>query len=314
MAATIAFIILGVILAALLGLWLFGERGRLMRPSTREILRLGGFNFDFLHFYVYGRWTNQYIGTAVRMMRPPKETDPPADGDHYHGKVLPLELAEALITVNEDIPLQDLEQIIPYTMARDLVLAAPPDIVLYECGCRHAREHPCEPTQVCMVIGKPFTDFVLEHNPRTSRRVTQEEALTVLRDEHARGHMHTAYFKDACLDRFYAICNCCKCCCGGYQATVHGGIPMMSSSGYVAEVDAGLCQDCGTCEAACPFDAIHAQGMAVVTWEKCMGCGVCVGQCPEGAITLVPDERKGIPLDVRRLVEGKTPTDSPIRP
>ena len=34
-----------------------------------------------------------------------------------------------------------------------------------------------------------------------------------------------------------------------------------------------------------------------------MGCGVCVGRCPIEAMTLVRDERKGIPLDVRLLVQ-----------
>ncbi|NNG16106.1 MAG: 4Fe-4S binding protein, partial [Gemmatimonadales bacterium] len=38
-----------------------------------------------------------------------------------------------------------------------------------------------------------------------------------------------------------------------------------------------------------------------VTWESCMGCGVCEGQCETGAIALVLDERKGIPLDVREI-------------
>jgi NAD-dependent dihydropyrimidine dehydrogenase PreA subunit len=38
-----------------------------------------------------------------------------------------------------------------------------------------------------------------------------------------------------------------------------------------------------------------------VIWEKCMGCGVCEGHCDTGAIVLVRDERKGVPLDVREI-------------
>jgi len=53
-------------------------------------------------------------------------------------------------------------------MARDLVLKAPPEIAVNECGCRHRRAHPCQPTQVCMVVGQPFVDFILEHHPKTS--------------------------------------------------------------------------------------------------------------------------------------------------
>jgi heterodisulfide reductase subunit A-like polyferredoxin len=81
------------------------------------------------------------------------------------------------------------------------------------------------------------------------------------------------------------------------------GAPTMASSGYVAKVDEALCTACATCEDICPFGAIHVNEKAVVKWETCMGCGVCQGQCPGEAISLVRDERKGIPMDVRLLVQ-----------
>ncbi|HEX3054246.1 MAG TPA: 4Fe-4S binding protein, partial [Aggregatilineaceae bacterium] len=188
----------------------------------------------------------------------------------------------------------------PYATARDIVLEADPEIAVYECGCRSTRADPCQPTQVCMVVGQPFVDFVLEHNPETSRRVTQAEALKLLQEEHARGHMHAAYFKDVMFNRFYAICNCCGCCCAGIEA-MKRGVPMVTSSGYVAQVDASRCEGCRTCEHACPFDAIQVNGSASINWEKCMGCGVCEGQCPNHVISLARDERKGLPLDVHHL-------------
>jgi ferredoxin len=102
-------------------------------------------------------------------------------------------------------------------------------------------------------------------------------------------------------NRFYAICNCCGCCCAGIEAMTKHGVPMVISSGYVAQIDQDKCQSCGTCEDACPFDAIHVNGSANVDWDKCMGCGVCEGQCPNDVITLVLDARKGEPLDIRKL-------------
>ena len=75
--------------------------------------------------------------------------------------------------------------------------------------------------------------------------------------------------------------------------------PAVASSGYVSEIDEVLCSGCGDCETACPFQAISVNGHAAVNWEKCMGCGVCEGQCSQDAVTLVLDEAKGIPLDVR---------------
>jgi len=83
------------------------------------------------------------------------------------------------------------------------------------------------------------------------------------------------------------------------------GTPMVASSGYVAQVDETLCTDCTNCKDACPFGAIRVDGTAFVNREACMGCGVCVGQCSNAAMSLVRDERKGVPLDVRMLARGQ---------
>ena len=216
------------------------------------------------------------------------------------------EEAKAIITIDQDIALRDLEQIIPYPMARDLVLKGPPDVVVYECSCRQIREHPCQPTQVCLIIGRPFVDFILEQHPGSSHRISQEEAVELIEAEHKRGHIQTAWFKDAMGGRFYALCNCCKCCCFGMEAMAKYAVPMGASSGYVAQVDEAVCEACAACEEVCPFEAIQVKGTAVVNWGTCMGCGVCVGRCPSEATTLVRDERKGIPLDVRLLAQEQT--------
>jgi ferredoxin len=304
MLSTLILIFLGLILVVVSGLWLFGERWRLLRSSTWRSMRAGGLNFDALHAYVYGRWTNQYVSTLIhRVFHRLRDPSKKWLSDHYHGKVLTHEEAQAIINLNKDIPLRDLEQIIPYATARNLVLQGPPDVVAYECACRHARAKSCQPTQVCMVVGKPGTDFILEHNPQSSRRLTQAEALALLQAEHERGHLHSAWFKDAMLNRFYAICNCCKCCCGGVEAMTKYGIPMMASSGYVAEIDRDLCDLCGACVDVCPFDALSTSEWGLErSWESCMGCGVCVEICPPQAMSLVRDEKKGIPLDVRTMV------------
>lgn len=306
-------IIITVIVITLVGgvvLWFYGERWHPLRRSSWQFLRQAGLrrflNLSALHGYVYGRWIKEYINVLINYVIP--RLGPRGKkwlAGHYHGKVLTPELAKAIITIDRDIPLQDLEQIIPYPLARDLVLKGPPDVAVFQCGCRQIRKNPCQPIQVCMVIGQPFVDFILEHHPKSSRRLTQTEALDLLRAEHERGHLHSAWFKDALLNRFYSICNCCKCCCGGIEAMVKYRAPTMASSGYVAKVDEALCVACDTCKDACPFNAISIDGTATVKWEDCMGCGVCVGQCPNEAMSLVRDERKGVPMDVRILVQKK---------
>jgi ferredoxin len=110
------------------------------------------------------------------------------------------------------------------------------------------------------------------------------------------------YYKDAMLGRFYAICNCCSCCCGAMQAQ-RNGTPMIASSGYVAVVDGELCAGCGECADMCQFAAISVDdGLARVDGSACMGCGVCISHCPQEAISLLRDPAKGEPLEIRELM------------
>ncbi len=128
--------------------------------------------------------------------------------------------------------------------------------------------------------------------------------METLRAEHERGHVHHAFFKDAMLGRFYAICNCCSCCCGAMQAFANG-VPMLASSGYVAHCEADSCVACGACAKACPFGALEvADKKLEIDTARCMGCGVCVSKCPRGALALVRDPSKPAPLDVRELVRS----------
>jgi ferredoxin len=253
----------------------------------------------FIHMYVYAKWTDKYLGIARRLLPKASKKDPAKIAATYHSKLLTTELAKKIVTVNKEIPLKDLEQVIPYPVARKIVLTNPLDIVALDCPCRASAPNPCSPSMVCMVIGKPFTDFILEHRPDKSKRITQEEALEILDTAHSKGWVHSAYFKEACLDRFYVICNCCQCCCLGMEAMVKHGVPIMAPSGYSAQIDNALCAGCGLCIRKCPFKAINS-AFEVIT-DKCMGCGVCVTACPQKAISLHRDDSRGIPLDVEAI-------------
>jgi len=294
------------------------------RASTRRFIaearRLKNVSlFDILHGYFYQRWPYLYIKVAtgehflsrflttlIPALAGLAPKHPARAGgsfaqrfaDGYHGKVVPLASASGLVSIGKDITLGDLEKVIPYSRARDLVLKNPDHIVVLDCPCRAARPHGCEPRDVCLVVGEPFASFVVEHHPGKSRRITADEAERILAEEDARGHVHHAFFKDAMLGRFYAICNCCSCCCGAMAAHRYG-IPMLAASGFVSVVDQKLCQGCGVCVEFCQFGALSLQdGTSSISADDCMGCGVCVSKCEQGALSLRPDERKGFPLEI----------------
>jgi NAD-dependent dihydropyrimidine dehydrogenase PreA subunit len=261
-----------------------------------------------LHAYIYGRWTDKYVAFLRNKWGP--QMNGLGRGwlaKRYHGKVLTPEQAAAIVTLDHDIAEQEIEQIIPYPIARKIVLSGPPDITVYECACRASKKEHCEPSQVCMVVGQPYADFVLKHHPGKSRRLGRDEALDLLKSEHERGHLHSAWFKDAMGERFYCICNCCSCCCGGIEAMTEYKSPVMISSGDVALIDTERCVGCGKCIAICPFKAItEAQSgdggkTAVVDSSVCMGCQVCETACNKRAISFVRDATKPEPLDVRLL-------------
>jgi ferredoxin len=307
----------------------------ILRPSTLRFFREwravpNRSLFDFLHGYAYGRWVYLYIslGTGEHPLAkklaplfsflwhnggPPdsEEVSVPfneidrehtAFADGYHGKVVPLISARQLVSVQRDISGTLPERVIPYPRARDIVLKNPDHIVVMQCPCRTSRKNPCQPLDVCLIIGEPFASFVLEHHPGRSRTITQDEAIAILQAEDERGHVHHAFFKDAMLNRFYAICNCCSCCCGAMQAH-NNGSPMLASSGYVSRVDEDLCSGCGVCVDHCQFGAAQLiGGWHAVDHTRCMGCGVCVGKCENGALSLVRDPSKGEPLEICDLL------------
>jgi Pyruvate/2-oxoacid:ferredoxin oxidoreductase delta subunit len=315
------------------------KRFGLIQPSTLaffdEARKTKNFStFDKMHGYIYARFLYTYISIGIgqhklnrvinpiitfynciqagfQKLFPVKSTSRQTTlADTYHGKVLPLTSVKQLVSVQENIRLENLETIIPYLLAKDIILNHPDHLVVLDCPCRSSRENPCLPLDVCMVVGEPFASFVLEHHPQKSRSISKQEALQILEDEDNRGHVHHAFFKDAMLGRFYAICNCCSCCCGAIQAHEHG-TPMLSASGFLAIVDHDICIDCGICNSYCQFHAISlVDGFNTVNAELCMGCGICISKCDLKALSLSLNPLKGIPLDIDQLMKEAAITGS----
>ncbi len=290
-----------------------GEGGLRLRESTRNFAKEAGWKRvldprSFMHGYIYFRWLKYYVWLGLKVTHNIPVIGPliidKTIRPGYHAKTLTFDQAKAMVTINEEIPLQDLgEHILPYPVARDFLIGKSTEFAVMECACRASRENSCKPTQVCIITGKPFVDFVLEHSPDITRRITREEALQLIKEEHERGHVQSAWFKDASIDRIWAICNCCRCCCVGVDLMNNFGLKFMCSSGYIPVFDAEKCKKCWKCVKKCPFEALKIEDDKIVLdWDKCMGCGVCVDMCPEQAISFVRDEKKGAPLDVTRMV------------
>lgn len=235
------------------------------------------------------------------------DTSAARDTNIYHAKVLKLLDAIKLVTQKKDLELHPPERVMPWKKARDVILRNPNSIAVGTCACRSVAAKPClpPPMEVCLFIGDPFASFIAEQNEKF-RKISQDEAVKILEESHKRGEVHCAYCKKEMGNGFYAICNCCPCCCMGVRMwnIVGDQFPFLSSSGYVCEVSDD-CNGCRICtEDKCPFNAIsfdEDRERAIIDLAKCMGCGVCEDVCPTGALSLRREPSKGDPLDVEEL-------------
>ncbi|PKM73355.1 MAG: hypothetical protein CVU91_05360 [Firmicutes bacterium HGW-Firmicutes-16] len=225
----------------------------------------------------------------------------------YHAKVLRLEDAEQVVTLTEDLNLGELPKtIMPYEIARDLIIDSPDRIAVIDCVCRRVRgEKGCTPVDVCIVIGEPWVSWALDRDRYMNGRiVTQDEALQILRECHERGNVHAGFFKDSAAGRLYSICNCCPCCCTALLSQNYLTAPMMAGSGYIAKIDMDKCVNCGLCEKKCNFLAIYrdANNHVQVNEDLCRGCEACLLACKKDAIKLeLVDSSVLAPLDIKAL-------------
>lgn len=285
---------------------------------------------DFYIAYLYMKHTKRFVKNTLEFLNIPAnpaaahpdeslddllknyvrqiaEAAPDPKTNIYHGKVLSHCDAKKIVTLDRPVDIKVPEQVVPFAIARDVVLETPGAIAVGRCPCRAGQVNPCVPPEeqeLCFFMGEPFASFITEHNP-DFRRCSPDEAVSILEKAHKRGDVHTAYFKKEFGRRMMAICNCCSCCCMGMVTwnMLDGAIPFLAPSGYSAQLTDD-CSACGSCvDDVCPFKAITAgdDGRPVVNHRKCMGCSVCIDACPAGAMKLVRDKTKGVPLDVHAL-------------
>lgn len=291
-----------------------------LKSSTLNIVKRNGWRIDrtihaWLYFSFYDVYVRLLLGSGRIIERFFKRFSFTSYAfrevfERYHGKVLSLEDATKILRLEHDLVIgpEESKRIIPYHHANRIIIKEPDYIVVMDCPCRMASDHPCEPMDVCMAVGRPIAEFWLEHGKKFhARKLTVDEALDLLKKLRAQGCITNAWFKD-CTDGFYAFCNCCTCCCGSLESMrivkqLKGNEiipPMITPSGYVVEIDAEKCIACGGCASLCPFGAtvVEEDGVVVYHIEDCMGGGICVENCPRGARTLVRDPSRLAPLDI----------------
>lgn len=280
------------------------ERAFFPRRSSMAVMALSEMPYKKVaEAFIYGVLPKTYFFPARLGKFGAWLMDKKVPPEKYHGKVLRMDDAAKIIQLDQPLE-RDLEHIIPFETARQIILNHPlPSIAAIECVCRSVKKNPCQPTDVCLLIGEPYVTFTIEHRPGKARRLKVDEALQILEDEDKRGHIHTAWFKDCMNDRFYALCNCCTCCCEGMKS-YNRGLPRIIHSGYKPVIEEDLCVNCGACAKVCPFHAISSTigVQTIINYDLCMGCGLCETHCPKWAIDLDLAPGRGIPLDVDILV------------
>lgn len=82
-------------------------------------------------------------------------------------------------------------------------------VALGPCNCRQVFQNCSRPIMTEIVVGAG-REVYSKTKTKEFRQVSREEAKEVMRQCHTRGMMHTVM---QCQGLFYAICNCCPCCC-----------------------------------------------------------------------------------------------------
>ncbi len=95
------------------------------------------------------------------------------------------------------------------TVEANEVIDAAADLALGPCTCRQVFANCDHPRQSEIMLGMSGNVFI-DERPSDYREITKGEAKEIIRDSHRRGLIHSII---KCRDNFYAICNCCTCCC-----------------------------------------------------------------------------------------------------
>lgn len=182
--------------------------------------------------------------------------------------------------------------VLPPLVLQRLVEQADGIGIMKECMCRRQEDCRAFPKDVaCLIFGAAARQM----DASLCRMVSPEEALAHAARALELGLMPLivhdridAFLWGVDFPRMLNVCFCCPCCC-----QVLEGVRFRAEGSYAQNVHRlpGLsvtvgdeCIGCGTCQQACPLNAIHLwDGRAQVS-SACKGCGRCAVHCPSHAI------------------------------
>ncbi len=187
-----------------------------------------------------------------------------------------------------------IDNILPYEDIQSIVDKFD-TIAVAHCYCRHEKDllgKPCKVTDDrnnCLLFGQTAR-FVIDYKFGTE--ISKDEAKKIFAKAAEDGLVHKTFHEKQDIEKDeFAVCNCCKCCCGTFELYYRGAAAAHSYSTHLAAVSPDECTGCESCIDVCPMEAIQTlDEIAVIESVKCIGCGVCVHQCPAEAIFL---ERTG---------------------
>jgi ferredoxin len=183
--------------------------------------------------------------------------------------------------------LQIKSHILPHEVVSTLIGSAG-TIAVSSCSCRMIEQRCNAAIETCFNFGN-VAEFLIDKS--LGRRVSPEEALTILDETEKAGLVHCA---NNSADKADKICNCCSCCCLFLRGLIEFNNPhAVATSSYSAFVVEDKCIGCGICyNGRCQVEAIVLwENKARILGEKCIGCGLCASACPEGAIELEKREK-----------------------
>ena len=293
-----------------------------MRQSIKDIFKRHGWRLDrALHNFVYFYFYKPYVKGAEILTKTtvillgwikPLKVIPRFIFERYHSKIISTGDVTKILSLEEDIDLgkDRNRRVIPFKYANRILFKNPKFIAVMDCPCAlNQKGERCEPLGKCISVGQDFAPLWIENCSKkyNARQISQKEALDIIKQARASGHITNAFFKVATGGISGVICSCCPKCCVEFMSTklsqkFDKNIKMYSESGYSVKCDSAKCTLCGKCGEICPFDAVTVKnGNYVYDKKACMGCGLCVEHCPESALDLYRDTDKLLPLDIDLL-------------